>query len=175
MKKLFSSLLLVLYTLCVIGQEVNETEKNKTKFSDFTAKSGEIVSFEDFNKITFSSLLATLSINKRLVKRGNEQKMFLMFDLPTKYSTRKAAIAEEDIKDLLNAIGTLQNDASIDINTNSQYMEKYYETVDNFKIGYYVSNKQVKWYVDLDTRLSESTFFLKDINDFTAKVQETIK
>jgi hypothetical protein len=175
MKKILFLSLLIAVTISAYAQQKDDSNVVKTKFLDFTARSGQIMSFEDFNKTTFTTIYGTLISNKRIVKRATEQKMFLMFELPSQYSSRTAAIAEEDIKDLLNAITTLQNDANIDINTNSEYMEKYYVTEDNFKIGYYISNKQIKWYIDLDIRLSESTFFIKDINDFMSKIQGIIK
>jgi hypothetical protein len=175
MKRIAILTLLTAMCIVVYSQQNDNSNVTKTKFSDFTARSGQIISFENFNKTTFKSLYGTLIATKKIVKRADEKKVFLMFELPSQYTTRTSAIAEEDIKDLINAIATLQNDASIDINTSSEYMEKYYMTEDNFKIGYYVAEKQTKWYVDLDTRLSESTFFIKDINDFVQKIQEIIK
>jgi hypothetical protein len=175
MKKIVILSLLISMCVVVYSQQNDNSNVPKTKFSDFTARSGQIISFENFNKTTFKSLYGSLTATKKIVKRADEKKVFLMIELPSQYTTRTSAIAEEDIKDLINAIATLQNDASIDINTTSEYMEKYYMTEDNFKIGYYVSEKKTTWYVDLDTRLSESTFFIKDINDFVQKIQEIIK
>jgi hypothetical protein len=176
MKKIVYLLVLVVFSGLTYGQQSvaqnAEPQSTKTKFNDFISKSGQIVSFESFNQTAFSTLIGgVLSVEKRIIKRGDDQKMFLVFEHPTQYTDRSTAIAEEDLKDLFNAISTLQNDAVIDINSNSQYLEKYYETSDNFKIGYYVKNKQIKWYIDLDTRLSESTFFIKDINDFINKIK----
>ena len=171
MKKIAIFTLILIICPLVYSQQIEGSKESTTKFSDFTARAGQIMSFEDFNKTTFSSLYGTLSAKKRIVKRGVEQKVFIILELPTKYSSRTAAIAEDDLQDLFNAVATLQNDAKIDASTNSEYMEKFYVTEDHFKIGYYVSNKQVKWYVDLDTRLSESTFFIKDIDDFYTKLK----
>jgi hypothetical protein len=175
MKKIIYITILVLLCSVIKAQTNGDQKESKTKFSDFTARSGQILSFEEFNKRTFASFTGGLDIKKRIVKRGDEQKMFLMFELPTKYSTRIAAVAEDDLQDLFNAIGTLQNDAVIDAKTSSEYMEKFYNTEDFFKIGYYVSNNQVKWYLDLDTRLSESTFLIKDIDVFVTSLKEIVK
>jgi len=158
-------------SLSANSQQKEDSNASTTKFTDFTARAGQIMSFEDFNETSFTSLYATLSAKKRIVKSGNEQKVFIILELPTKYSSRTAAIAEEDFQDLFNAISTLQNDAKVDANTSSGYMEKFYVTEDHFKIGYYVSKSQVKWYIDLDTRLSESTFFIKEIDYFVLRMK----
>lgn len=152
------------------AQNQQPQQEVKTKFSDFTARAGIITSFEDYNQTSITTFTSSLKMKKRIVKKAQEQKVFFILEMPKQYFTRSSAIADEDMTDLMNAITTLENDAKIDITTPSQYMEKYYQTNDNFKIGYYISNGEAKWYLDLDTRLSESTFFIKDIDDFVTKL-----
>lgn len=175
MKKL--TLLSTLLTICFIlnAQKANESTEVKTKFTSFTSKSGSILSFEDYNETSLTSMLGELSMKKRIVKSGQDQKVFYVFEVPSKYTTRTGTIASEDMTELIKAINTLKNDVSIDISSSSEYMEKFYKTVDDFKIGYYVSNKNIKWYIDVDTRLSESTYFLKDIDSFIEKLNFIMK
>jgi hypothetical protein len=176
MKKIAFLVLFCSLNFLISAQQTEDPNALKTKFSNFTSQSGSILSFEDINTTTFSTFTGTLIAKKRTVKKANEQKNFLMLEISSStYSTRIAAISEDDISELLKATTTLQNDAIVDINTNSEYMEKYYQTEDNFKIGYYISSKKLKWYVDLDTRLSGSTFFIKDFDFFVTTIKSIMK
>lgn len=174
MKKITLFVIFSLFGFFLSAQQNDASKGTKTKFTEFTSQSGTIMSFEDYNNMWFTTLTESLNAKKRIVKRANEQKVFLILEIPGSYSTRTAAIAEDDLADLFKAVSTLQNDALIDLNSNSEYLEKYYVTVDNFKIGYYVSKKQVKWYIYVDTRLSDSIFLIKDFDSFITKIKTIV-
>ena len=170
MKKITLFVIFSLFGFLLSAQQNDASKGTKTKFTEFTSQSGTIMSFEDYNNMTFETWTGSLTAKKRIVKKVNEQKVFLILEIPG----NSAAIAEDDLADLFKAVSTLQNDALIDVNSNSEYMEKYYVTKDNFKIGYYVSNKQVKWYVYVDTRLSDSIFLIKNFDSFITKIKTIV-
>jgi hypothetical protein len=173
MKNIYILSLVLLICNTTFGQEQPTSPIDiKTKFTEFTAKAGIIMSYEDYNEVKISSMMyGSLIMKKRIVKNGGEQKVFYVLEKPTKYSTRTAAIAEIDFTDLLEAVNTLINDSKVDESTSSDYMEKFYKTEDNFKFGYFVSKNKINWFVDLDTRLSDSIFFIDKIDGFVEKLK----
>jgi hypothetical protein len=160
-----------LYSILCFSQTAQSNDpETKTKFTSFISRTGEIMAFEDSRHTSFSTLVSNLNVKRRVISQGDEQRAFLLFELPSKYTTRTSAVDQDDIQDLFNAIDLLISESVKDA-ANPNYMERFYVTEDHFKIGYYVNNQKIRWYVDLDTRLSESTFFINDIAEFQNKLK----
>jgi len=124
-----------------------ETSEQKTKFDQFTSKSGVITRFEDFNlaklDIGYGETLLALDCKVRIVYVGQLKGYYLHIS----NSTNKCLIESTDLNEILKALDALISASVNNINPNADYYESRFVT-DDFEIGFY-KDKETAWYIKL--------------------------
>ena len=162
MKKVLMSLSIVLLTIStVLSQDVNETV---TKMDAFTSKTGSIIKYVDFNLPNIKSSYNSSQTKVRKLISSGEVVYFYQISAQSKYGTKSASIAYEDLLEVIKAINTLKSEASTDLILNPDYLENKFITDDGFQIGYYVSKGKLKWYIKLEKYGSDNTLYIKDFS-----------
>lgn len=152
-----------LMTLNLTAYSQQKDADSQSKMDVFASATGSIVKFSDYNLESLGSSYGIAETRIRKVKVKGESKVFFQITKDTKYGTKKASIAYEDLLDIIKAIPQLKSDAQSDLTDNADYLENKFVTDDGFEVGYYVSNGKIRWYLVLEKYGSDNTFFLNDV------------
>lgn len=156
--------LVFVFTISLQSQEKKDA---KSKMTEFVSKTGAIIKFEEYRLPKLKSSYGGAEVNIRKIISGKLEKYFYQVSKKGEYDTKVASIAYEDLVEVIKAIDELKNQSEEDVNTISDYLENKFVSEDEFVIGYYVSNKRVVWYIQLDKYGSNNTIFLKDVELFS--------
>jgi hypothetical protein len=156
-KILLISILLISITSCT-----QEIKKDVTKMEAFTSKKGVIIKYIDFSLPDLPLTYGVAETKIRKLISGNEVQLFYQISKKSKYGTKTASIAYEDLQEILKSLKTLEADAINDKAINPDYLENKFITDDGLSLGYYVSDKKIGWYLVLEKYGSDNTIFIKD-------------
>ena len=90
-----------------------------------------------------------------------------MFSKKEKYSTKSAAIAEDDLQDVMEALENLIVKSQSETST-ADYLENKFTTEDGFQLGYGGSDmNNLLWFMTLE-KYGESTILFKSVDSIKA-------
>jgi len=161
MKKFAVSLVcMFLFSTLIFSQEKSAPQ---TKFDQFLSSTGKIIRFEDFNLSKIKTDYDIIDSKVRKFSVGSDTKYFYQLSFEAKYGTKTASIEYSDLVEILKAVEVLITNAANDKISATDYLESKFVT-DGFEIGYYISESELKWYMDLEKYGSEGVVFLSDIS-----------
>jgi hypothetical protein len=161
MKIIDTAILIIFFSALAFAQDVKE---RATKFDQFTSKTGTTVKFIDYHLPDLELNYGAAESKVRKLISGNEARLFYVISKSGEYSTKTAAIAYDDLLEILKALNKLKMESSSDVASKPDYLENKFVTVDGFQIGYFVSKGKVQWYAVLDKYGSDNTLFLKNVS-----------
>ena len=145
-----------------LGVAQDAVQQPATKLDKFTSKSGVIIKFEDYNLPSLAQQYGLPAETKiRKVYSGDDIKLFYQVSNKTEYGSKIAAIASEDFVELSKALGTLQGQLVIDLQSKADYLENKYATEDGLHLGYLIQKGKPMWYMRLEKYGNGGTVFLK--------------
>lgn len=163
MKKLLFALSLILLTSSLYAQDAKDVQQTTTKMDVFASKTGTIIKFIDYSLPNLKLYLGGIAETRiRKLVSGTEVKYFYQISYESKYDTKTASIAYEDLLEVIKAIEPLKNSSKGDIELNPDYLENKFVTEDGFQLGYYVSKGKINWYLKLEKYGSSNTIFPSD-------------
>jgi hypothetical protein len=166
MKKLSLFLLIVGVSVNFsFAQDAKDVKKEETKMDAFASKTGVIIKYIDYSLLDIKLTYGVAEAKIRKLYSGQEVQYFYQISKEGKYDTKTASIAYEDLIEVLKAIQTLKLESEEDQNLNPDYLENKFVTDDGFKLGYYVSNNKLTWYLVLEKYGSGNTVFLNNVTD----------
>ncbi len=154
-------------------------EPIKSKFQSLVSQTGSLCRFRDYNFPTIQKsqstglVLAIPSI--RVAEVSNSVLYFFHLEMASgSYNTYSSTIEYSAFKEMYRAFTTLKESAEKEDIDNIDYLENHYSTEDGFKIGYYVSQKAITWFLRLDRFSSESSLYLEveEIENLFANAQQ---
>ncbi|TKG94116.1 hypothetical protein EYV94_15310 [Puteibacter caeruleilacunae] len=176
MKILFLLLSIIMLTSSLYAQDV---KKQATKMDEFASQTGVILKFVDYSLPKLKLTLGVAETKVRKLIKGGEARYFYQISYNTKYGTKTASIAYEDLVEVVKALSSLKSEMDADKNANPDYLENKFVTEDGFQVGYYVSAGKVKWYLVLERFGSGNTVFINSaetvesaFNEAKAKIEE---
>lgn len=153
--------------------ETKEAAKStdESKLEQFTSRSGEIIRTIEYSlprpKLRYKTATAAI----RSIHVGKETGYFLIIESEEEYRTNRAAIAHEDLLEVIKALTVIKEQAPKDAALAPEYLENRFVTEDGFMVGYFVSKGEVSWFMRLE-RSSGSTIFPKDETEITNLLNE---
>lgn len=172
MKKIFLLLFSICITSLAISQDVKDADD---KMTEFASKTGVIIKFEDYKLPDIKLSYGVAETKIRKLTSGGEVKKFYQISYEGKYGTKTASIAYEDLVEVQKAMVSLKDQAKLDINTSSDYVENKFVTDDGFKIGYYVSDLKLNWYMVLEKYGSNNTIFMRSSDSIDDAISGALK
>jgi|SRR5690554_468281 len=172
MKKTLS-ILAILITAFSFSQDIKkEAEKEKTKMEAFASKTGVITKFTDTKLSDIKSSYTVSSTRIRKINSGDSQRYFYQIEKPGKYSNSTASIEYSDLLEVIKAFNSLKSEVDNDVNSQPDYLENKFITADGFQLGYYISKEKATWYLKLEKYGSDSTIFIKDLEQIESNFME---
>mgnify|MGYP006145156561 CR=1 FL=1 len=162
---LLISLFITLSATSVFSQDAKDVKKEATKMDAFASKTGVIIKYIDYNLPNLKLTYGVAETKIRQLYSGQEIGYFYQISKEGKYDTKTASIAYEDLLEVIKAITSLKNQAASDKALNPDYLENKFVTDDGFKLGYYLSNGKLAWYLVLEKYGSGNTIFIKDVSE----------
>jgi len=141
------------FSSLVLGQE----EKELSKMDKFVSNVGEIVRFEDYNLPEMVAYNEKLTNKIRIIVSGKEKGYFFILQKKDKYDTKTAAIAEDDLSDVISALNNLI-EKSKNEKDGPDYLENKFKTEDGFQIGYAKGNS-ITWFITLESYGKSTVLF----------------
>ncbi|MCF2487495.1 hypothetical protein [Dyadobacter sp. CY347] len=164
MNRIYLVLLLSLLLASRFSVAQESVSQPATKLDKFTSKSGVIIKFEDYNLTGLAQQFGASAETKiRKVHSGDDVKLFYLISNKTEYGLKVAAIASEDFTELSKALGTLQGQLVIDLQSKADYLENKYVTEDGFHLGYLIQKGKPTWYMRLEKYGSGGSIFLNQL------------
>lgn len=155
------TLALLISTATIYAQDVKkEAETVKTKMDAFASKTGSITKFIDTKLPILKTSYEGAETRIRKISNGSTSAFFYQIVKEGKYSNSTASIEYSDLLEVLKALKALKADVINDANTNPDYLENKFITVDGFQVGYYLSSGITKWFIKLEKYGSENTLFI---------------
>lgn len=148
-----------------------QEEKELTKMQKFVSNTGNIIKLENFSLPDLPAYNEKLSVKVRRATMGGEAAYFLLLVKEAKYSDKSAAIAEEDLKEVLKAFDNLMSQVSSE-SSKADYLENKFTTDDGFQIGY-AKGRSVTWFITLE-RYGESTVLFGEPDEIRATLASAI-
>lgn len=142
----------------------DDVKAAQTKMDEFVSQTGTIIKFEDYDLPNLRGSIKVHETSVRAVSAAGQTAYFFRIKKVTKYKTITAAIAYEDLQELIKATNSLKAAVPGDEDTASDWLENKFVTDDGFFIGYYVSAGKTKWYIQLDKYSSDNIIFIRDID-----------
>jgi hypothetical protein len=164
--------------LCFSSIAFGQEEKELSKMDKFVSNVGEIVRFEDFNLPDIVAYNEKVTNKIRVIVTGKEKGYFFILQKKDKYDTKTAAIAEDDLSDVISALNNLI-EKSKNEKDGPDYLENKFKTEDGFQIGYAKSNS-ITWFITLESYGKSTILFdgydglLSGFTDAQSKI-ETLK
>lgn len=149
-----------------------DAKDEQSKMDQFASKTGVIVKFEDFNLPNIPLSYGAAEARIRKLTSGGETKYFYQISNEGKYGTKTASIAYEDLIEVQKALTSLIAESAADASTSSDYIENKFVTDDGFKVGYYVSDGKLTWYMQLDKFGSNNTIFIKEASSVKSALDQ---
>lgn len=134
-------------------------QKNESKLARFVGRKGKVITFTDFNIPSIQSNAGMLDMKIRVMKSAGDKVILCQIIKQHECEVKVASIEENDLIELIKAIEALETSSVLDANTKSDYLESKYVTEDGFKVGYYVSEGKINWFIVFDDYGSEIDFF----------------
>ena len=160
-KKSTIILALLLGFLSLFAQDAKkEAEIVKTKMDMFSSKTGTITKFIDTKLPILKTTYAGAETKIRKIINGTNSTYFYQIVKEGKYSNSTASIEYNDLLEVLKALVALKSELEKDINSNPDYLENKFVTVDGFQVGYYVSGGKALWYLKLEKYGSDNKLFI---------------
>ena len=151
--------------LMLFNLTFSQDEKVLTKMDRFVSNTGQIMKLENFNLPDLKGYSEFLKVKIRRATTQGESQFYLLLIKEDEYGDKSAAIAEEDLDDLIKAMDELIS-LSENETTTSDYYENKFTTEDGFQIGYGGSKKPL-WFVTL-TSYGKSTILFDKFADLKA-------
>lgn len=145
---------LILIPLVMCTFLFSQDEKELTKMERFVSNTGQIIKLENFKLPDIVAYNEKLQVKVRRATMGGESAYFLLLIKEDKYGDKSAAIAEEDLKEVLKAFENIIEQSASE-SSNADYLENKFTTDDGFQIGY-AKGKSITWFVTLE-RYGKST------------------
>jgi|SaaInlStandDraft_3_1057020.scaffolds.fasta_scaffold07685_1 hypothetical protein len=168
----YSLITLVLcFTSIIVGQEVKEL----SKMDKFVSNVGEIVRFEDYNLPDIVAYNEKVTNKIRVIVTGKEKGYFFLIQKKDKYDTKTAAIAEDDLSDVISALDNLIENSNNE-KGGPDYLENKFKTEDGFQIGY-AKGTSITWFITLEKYGKSTILFdgFEGLKSGLASAQEKIK
>ena len=173
MRKLQLLLVSLLFTFQFCYSQ--EKEVQKTKIDEFSSATGEIVKFIDYEAKELKISYGVVETKLRKFSAGDRTEFFFILSKDTKYSTKKASIAYEDLLEVNKALSVLKKSVALDESSNPSYIENKFITDDGFQIGYFVSKGKASWYISLEKYGSDNSIFIKDLDNLESVLKDAIE
>lgn len=145
------------------GAQTSETkQKEESKLEQFVSKSGGIVRYINYNLPSPKLLYRTATAMVRAAHVGDQKRYFLIIESKDDYRTSTAAIAHEDLLEIVKAFEIIKDQLPKDVELLPDYLENRFVSDDGFMLGYYVNKKEMSWFIGLERFGSGNTIFPRD-------------
>lgn len=191
-KKITSCLMVVVISSTLFAQQIKpftqpeqKVEKtSKTKMEAFISKRGTIIKFTDYPltwlKLSGGPLLGGLTYGvaqprvRKLISDGDTLYFYQIQRAGAVESWYTGSIEYSDLLEVIRALQTLKAEFEIDKKSDPFYLENKFITVDNFEVGYFISQGKGKWALTLEKLdfVSDNTFFISDVENIEAAFKE---
>ena len=150
---------------------LSQDEKALTKMDRFISNVGTIIKLENYKLSSVEAYSEVISAKVRRATSKDEVAFYLMFIKEDKYGNKSAAIAEDDLKDIMSALDNLIDKSKNETST-ADYLENKFTTEDGFQIGYGGSDPKVPlWFMTLE-KYGKSTILFKSSEPIKKALQE---
>lgn len=157
------------------------SQDEKSKLETFSSKSGVIVKYVDQEIEAPNLRYGGIDTKIREIISGGETMHFLIITKPGEYSSKRAAIAKEDLAEVIKAFEELRRDSMDDIKLDAEeasYLENKFNTEDGYSVGYYMDeNQKINWFFELEKYGSDDVVFISsaaEIEEFFTRAMKKI-
>lgn len=170
--KMISISLLLLLSSNLLAQ--TEMSKPKSAYERFLSDQGTMITKDFYQMPGLTSTYQKVEAKVVKLASGKGVQFFYSLSIKEKYGDKSATIAKEDLIEISKALDTVIERSKKDAITSLEYRERYFQTNDGFKIGYYQKGNDQTFFVDLDDHQSKDTVFFDDFSSLKEAVTQAI-
>jgi len=176
MKVSYTRTILVL-TLTLLSSSIfaqSEMSKPKSAYERFLSDQGTMITKDFYQMPSLASSYQKVEAKVVKLTSGKGTQYFYSLSIKEKYGDKSAIIAKQDLLEISKALETIITRSKSEAATNLEYRERYFETNDGFKIGYYQKGAEQTFFADLDDYQSKDTVFFDDFSSLKEAVSKAI-
>lgn len=164
MKKVFLLCITIYFGLFTsFAQDARDSTKIKTKFDEFTSKTGIISKIVDINLPTIKQAFGGAESRIRRIQAGEITGYFFQIIMSGTYRNITASIEYSDLLEVIKALEILKSNVLEDTKSESDYLESRFTTDDGFAVGYYVKRGKATWFMQLEEFGADKNLYFKDV------------
>ncbi len=135
-------------------------DKNElTKMQRIVSEKGSLIRTVSHDLKALQSSANALSAQITIIDSGNGAEYFLQLIRETEYEDDIAAISENDIYGLSEALESLKKASQVDVYLDADHVQNIFVTEDYFKVGYFVLDAALTWFIEFDEYSDELEYF----------------
>lgn len=171
-KKMIGGALLILLSANLFAEP--EMSKPKSAYEKFLSDQGTMITKDFYNMPSLASTYQKVEAKVVKLTSGKGAQYFYSLSIKAKYGDKSAIIAKQDLIEISKALDTVIERSKKETATELEYRERYFETNDGFKIGYYQKGTEQTFFADLDDYQSEDTVFFDDFSSLKEAVNQAV-
>ena len=174
--KNFLFLFTFLLPLVIQAQEESVEKREQTSYERFVSQKGAIIKYTEYELDQLKedgSYASKADASIRKVTINEVSSLYLQIQYkPYQSPEITAFVSYDDVKELVRALDKLIILSQTDAVGDASYVEQKFETNDFMREGYYIQVKkkknevteEKKWFLSLDTRYRNASFYFNDVN-----------
>ena len=174
--KNFLFLFTFLLPLFIQAQEESVETREQTSYERFVSQKGAIIKYTEYELDQLKedgSYASKADASIRKVTINEVSSLYLQIQYkPYQSPEITAFVSYDDVKELVRALDKLIILSQTDAVGDASYVEQKFETNDFMREGYYIQVKkkknevteEKKWFLSLDTRYRNASFYFNDVN-----------
>jgi len=151
-----------------------ETPKQKSAYEKFLSSKGTMITKDFYKMPELASVDQKVEVKVVKLTSAKGSQLFYSLTIKAQYGDKSAIIAKDDLIEISKALQSLRKQSQLESATELEYRERYFETNDGFKIGYYQIGTNQTFFIDLNNYQSDDTVLFYDVRGLEAAVSQAI-
>ncbi len=175
--KIVKAVIVIALLSMVISANVfaqQEMSRPKSAYEKFLSNKGTMITKDFYLMPELDS--ADQKVEAKVVKLTSAKgsQFFYSLSIKAQYGDKSAIIAKEDLTEISKALITIINQSKQESTMELEYRERYFETNDGFKIGYYQIGTNQTFFIDLNGYQSDDTVYFAGFRKLELAISQAI-
>ena len=151
-----------------------EMPKHKSTYEKFLSNKGTMITKDFYEMPGLDSIEQKVEAKVVKLTSVKGSQFFYSLSIKAQYGDKSAIIAKEDLFEVSKALMSIIRQSQQESTTELEYRERYFETNDGFKIGYYQIGINQTFFIDLNNYQSDDTVLFADSRKLEIAVTQAI-
>lgn len=176
MKKVIAGIIIAMLSTVISANVLAQQEisKQKSTYEKFLSNKGTMITKDFYEMPGLDSVDQKVEAKVVKLTSAKGSQLFYSLSIKAQYGDKSAIIAKEDLLEVSKALMSIIRQSQQESTTELEHRERYFETLDGFKIGYYQIGTNQAFFIDLNNYQSDDTVLFSDFSVLEIAVTKAI-